>query len=452
MERLSLNPYVMNRMHPTAHSLPFSVSDSDMKRLAAGYTLQDLHQAGRLFIADHSSQAGLPLNADRYTGACTALLFIHPSSGDLMPLAIRLSPDSELVFTPLDSENDWMFAKMAFGMNGQIFHLATSHEVAEPVHQAAIRTMSGRHPIRAFLDRIIYRAYAVRPVGDEFLFNPGGFFDQSFSVQNAAGRQFATKLYHSSAGQFKSSQFHADLLGHGLLKCSYGPELQSFPFFEDVDPIVSVLQDFATAYVHAYYPSETHLAQDSELQEWIIEALDAAKVLDFVSSPLQSRDVLISILTHMSFLTGVGHHVLNSLTPGASSGLLPTHPAMFKKPLPTAKGQIDDIMSYIANEIEAVMQASLLVRFNRPLLEEQKGNLVSMWSDDKFLDGACQLVRHAQHQLSDKRQRVRQERPIAGDAVHLEIAGSEADSLLPQCLAMRDSVTTLGHCIGYVIS
>jgi len=64
---------------------------------------------------------------------------------------------SDLIFTPLDDDNDWLIAKMAFEMNdlfhGQIFHLSNTHDVAEPVHQAALRTLSKRHPVRGYLDR-----------------------------------------------------------------------------------------------------------------------------------------------------------------------------------------------------------------------------------------------------------------------------------------------------------
>lgn len=157
MERLSLNPYVVRRLHPEDDSLPFSL-DADVVRKISGVDgLSDLHASGRLFFADHSMQSKYPTNPGRWTAACSAYFFIHPQSGDFLPLAIRTNTGSDLVYTPLDDENDWTFAKMAFEMNdlfhGQIYHLATTHDVAEPVHQAALRTMSKRHPVRGFLDR-----------------------------------------------------------------------------------------------------------------------------------------------------------------------------------------------------------------------------------------------------------------------------------------------------------
>lgn len=82
---------------------------------------------------------------------------MHPTTGEFLPLAIKTNMGADLIYTPEDDENDWLFAKMAFEMNdlfhGQLFHLANTHDVAEPVHQAALRTLSKRHPVRGYLDR-----------------------------------------------------------------------------------------------------------------------------------------------------------------------------------------------------------------------------------------------------------------------------------------------------------
>lgn len=157
MERLSVNPYVVKRLHPAMQKLPFTVDDAVVLRLAAGLTLEQLHNAGRLFLADHSYQGKYPKMQGRHSAACSAYFYIHPLTGEFLPLAIKTNVGSDLVYTPFDTENDWLLAKMMFNMNdlfhGQIFHLANSHAVAEVVHQAALRTLSEKHPVRAYLDR-----------------------------------------------------------------------------------------------------------------------------------------------------------------------------------------------------------------------------------------------------------------------------------------------------------
>ena len=244
----------------------------------------------------------------------------------------------------------------------------------------------------------MYQAYAVRPVGDEVLFNPGGFFDQSFAMNNLGGRGLAGYLYARSAGFFQSSQFYADLRRRGLLDYPHGPALKSFPFFEDAQPMFESIHAFASAYVEAYYTNDMMLLQDAELQTWMLEAHAGAHVLDFPTFPLASRAVLADILAHLAFLAGVGHHVQNAATTGESSGLLPLHPSTFFRPLPQRKGDIAteaELMTYLHNDTEALKQASLLVRFNRPLLSEQKGDMIHMWAGEEFLSLVKVSVRQA---------------------------------------------------------
>lgn len=49
-------------------------------------------------------------------------------------------------------------------------------------------------------------------------------------------------------------------------------------------------------------------------------------------------------------------------------------------------------MPYLHNETQALKQASLLVRFNRPLVEGQKANLVNMCFGTDFLAHTCTAV------------------------------------------------------------
>lgn len=155
MERLSVNPFSTHRLRPD-DILPFQVDNDTVSRIA-GANLEELQQSGRLFLASHSYQANYKLQAGRYGAACDAYFYLHPKSNDFLPLAIKTNVGSNLTYTPLDGETDWLLAKLMFNSNdflhSQVFHLANSHAVAEIVYLAALRTLSARHPVRAFLDR-----------------------------------------------------------------------------------------------------------------------------------------------------------------------------------------------------------------------------------------------------------------------------------------------------------
>lgn len=159
MERLSVNSYSVRRLHPTADVLPFEI-DSVISRKVTGVDIRTLHRAGRLFYADHSYQARYPTVAGKYTAACSAYFYLHPVSSQFLPLAIKTNVGSDLIYTPLDDEKDWLLAKMMFNMNdlfhGQIFHLANSHAICEVVNLAALRTLGSDHPVMGLLDRRAY--------------------------------------------------------------------------------------------------------------------------------------------------------------------------------------------------------------------------------------------------------------------------------------------------------
>lgn len=156
MERLSVGPFSTHRLHPSKDRLPFTMDAAAVKEIT-GQSLEQLHATGRLFFADHSYQAKYALQSGRFAAACSAYFYIHPKSGDFLPLAIKTNVGNDLIYTPLDTKDDWLLAKMMFNNNdyffGQIFHLLNSHAVAEIVYLSALRTLSTRHPVRAFLDR-----------------------------------------------------------------------------------------------------------------------------------------------------------------------------------------------------------------------------------------------------------------------------------------------------------
>ncbi|KAF4815990.1 Manganese lipoxygenase [Colletotrichum siamense] len=402
MERLSINPYVVRRLNPESDILPFSVDANNVTYLT-GTTLDALFKSGSLFLADHSYQAEYTTQDGRYSAACQALFFLDQRSGQFLPLAIKTNVGSDLVYTPLDDPNDWLLAKIMYNVNdffhGQIYHLANSHAVAEIVNLAAIRTLSSRHPVFGLLQRLMFQAYAIRATGEVALFNPGGLFDQSFAFSNVYARKFATDFYPTVAGPFQANYFEEDLRARGLLNASYGPELSDFPFHEDGQKISSAIRRFIGTFVDTIYESDKVLNEDSELQAWITEANGPAKVIDFPSAPLNTRKQLVEILTHMAWLTGVSHHVLNQGEPFTTSGVLPLHPASLYAPVPTAKGGNKDLLPWLPNEQKSVEQISLLARFNRPKIVENNETLLHMFNVETLLSGTGEAVKAANEQF-----------------------------------------------------
>jgi arachidonate 15-lipoxygenase (second type)/8-lipoxygenase (S-type) len=155
MERLSLNPYSVKRLNPVLDKLSFDIDDSIAVGIT-GETTLSLLASGSLFYVDHRFQADLE-STGRYAAACDAFFYISPKTGDFLPLAVRTNIGSNLIYTPADTANDWLLAKIMFNLNdfwhSQFYHFAATHMVVEIVYEAAYRTLSDNHPVMALLNR-----------------------------------------------------------------------------------------------------------------------------------------------------------------------------------------------------------------------------------------------------------------------------------------------------------
>ncbi|KAK6585994.1 hypothetical protein PZA11_001051 [Diplocarpon coronariae] len=392
MERLSLNVFPLQRVK-VAGELPFEL-DQGISVDITGMELEVLKNEGRLFVVDHAYQSKYT-KSQRYGAACTALFFIHPSSGDFLPLAIKtnVGPSGGLIYTPLDSPDDWLLAKIMFNSNdlfhAQIFHLISSHVVAEIAHQSAIRTLSDEHPVMLLLERLMFQAYALRPVGAQVLFNEGGYFDQAFYINHVGAAEFVAEWY-PSVGRFQANYLETDLIARGLIRSASGPPLKHFPFLDDATAIRDGIETFIQSFVDIYYPSEGLITSDFELQAWLVEASTAAQVLDFPCAPVDevpnscSKKEIVDLLTHLAYLTGVQHHALNTGDPVTSQGALPFTPASLYAPLPTSKN-VSSLISFLPPASDALFQIYLLAIFNRPQYEAQNKTLMWQFSDAEFL-------------------------------------------------------------------
>lgn len=166
MQRLSNSPYQIRRLRNASDELPFTIDDATSTEIS-GMSLSQLLEEGRLFYADYRDQIGLE-SSGRFAAACDAYFYINATSGDFLPLAIRTNAGSSLIYTPLDSPNDWLLAKIMYNVDdfwfSQWTHLAATHEVVQIVWMAAIRSLSREHPIYAILNRgmscfLAYRWY-----------------------------------------------------------------------------------------------------------------------------------------------------------------------------------------------------------------------------------------------------------------------------------------------------
>ncbi|KAI5803648.1 lipoxygenase [Geopyxis carbonaria] len=389
-QRLAGNAFVLRRLRPR-DSVPFTIHDKHARRITGGDTVRALQRSGRLFVASHAYAATPRFRSHLIPGrdlaACTALFYQHHSTHQLLPLAIRTGVGANLTYTPLDAAADWTLAKTAYNANdlfhGQVYHLAASHAMAEIVATAALRSLAPSHPVLAVLDRVLHRAFAIRPVGARILFNPGGRWDGVFAVNSFAAAEHVTAVYATeAAGSFAQGMLHADFAARGLVDAPLGPRLRVSPFYDDAVRLQSIIRSWVSAWVRHWYASDRAVASDPELAAWCSEANGPAGVRDFPRA-FRTRAALVDALTHVAYLTGVQHHALNQGAPFAVSGVLGLHPAALWAPMPVAKG-VASVAPWLPRPQMAVAQVALLALFNRPPESIRNETLREMFSDPRL--------------------------------------------------------------------
>ncbi|KAJ4417863.1 hypothetical protein N0V82_005920 [Gnomoniopsis sp. IMI 355080] len=384
MERLANAAFSVQRL-AAGTSLPFNVDDTITKNIS-GFTLAELLAAGRLFYADHTDQVNLAATSDKYGAACSAYFYIA-SSGEFLPLAIRTNVGADLVYTPADDAEDWLLAKIMFNINDffytQVYHLAATHEVIQISWMAAIRTLSTVHPIHGLLNRLTYEVFAINPLASTLLFANGGFFDQILPFTGAAAQGYNTDLYFNGSGSFQANYFQTNLRARGLINPSVGPELSSFPYYEDASVIYSALETFMIAFVKSYYTSDSVVKSDTELQAWASEANGDAEMIDFPTS-ITTVDQLVDILTHFAHLSSTVHHAINTNELLSLSATFPMHPGALYKPIPTTKGNTS-VVDFLPPLDKVLVQFELDALFARPTLADSNRSLLNMFNDATFL-------------------------------------------------------------------
>ncbi|CAJ2501663.1 Uu.00g045160.m01.CDS01 [Anthostomella pinea] len=276
---------------------------------------------------------------------------------------------------------------MIFNVNdffhSQMFHLVVTHDVSEAVHQAALHTLSERHPVMGYSSRV---------VGEKLCFDEGGHWDKRFYVNNKGCRKYVSNNWPTH-GKYQAGYLETDFQARGLINKDGKSPFKSFPFFQDALEIRKTYQAFFASFVDSYYSHDSDVKKDTELQNWIKEATKA-DVQDFPSE--LDKKSLVEVLTHFGFIVSVVHHGLNGGDPMGSKATLPFHLPALYAPLPKEKG-VTDLMPFLPPPMEAVQLIGFLASFNRPFYQTQKTKRTMEYAFDEDEDTTHQLKR-----LNDK--------------------------------------------------
>uniref|UniRef100_A0A8C3YHY6 Arachidonate 15-lipoxygenase B n=1 Tax=Catagonus wagneri TaxID=51154 RepID=A0A8C3YHY6_9CETA len=358
-----LNPVLIRRCRCLPENFP--VTDAMVAPvLGPGTSLQaelEVRSSGSLYLVDHAILSGLrssDINGrPQFVAAPLTLLHQRPG-GPLLPLAIQLTqipgPDSP-IFLPSDSAEDWLLAKTwvrnsEFLVHEMVTHLLRTHFVMEAFFVSLLRQLPMCHPIfKLLLPHFRYTIY-INIQARTDLFAPGKLLDQ---VRALGGL--------GSGGLAEGAVTYRSLcLPHQLADRDI-QDLAHYYYRDDalriwiVNPLSKI--------VGIYYPDDSAVSRDVELQAWVREIFQQGFLScasSGVPSSLDSCAGLIEYLTMVIFNCSAQHAAVNS-GQFDFSAWMPNVPTTMRLPPPTSKGQTSLVASL--PEVNATCHTLVLLSF-----------------------------------------------------------------------------------------
>uniref|UniRef100_A0A8C2ZF71 Uncharacterized protein n=1 Tax=Cyclopterus lumpus TaxID=8103 RepID=A0A8C2ZF71_CYCLU len=400
-----LNPKVIKRCSELPPNFP--VTEEMVKPfLEEGSSLQEEVKKGNIFLSDQKKMEGIPPRA--YNGkplhvtAGLCLLYLNPEN-KLMPIAIQLHQqpsEQNPIFLPSDSETDWLLAKMFIknvdSMDHEaVQHLMKTHFLAEVYTVAALRSFSGIHPLYKLLIPHFQYTLFINTDGRPTLFGPDG----ALSIVCSLGYDGLTELMRRALSEttYSSLCLPEDITARGL------ESIPNFYYRDDGLKLWDIINSFVKAVVEYYYPSDSEVRKDNELQEWISEIFTHGflgnKASGFPES-FHTVEEVIKFITMVIFTVTVQHAAVNNGQFDYYS-CVPNISLLLRKPPPTTKGQssMETILETLPNVGETVNFEAMVC-----LLSETYSDMVPMGSypDERFQEPAPkQMIKEFQAELSN---------------------------------------------------
>lgn len=362
------NPCVIERCDELPKNFPVT-NDMVKDFLDRGMDLEKEIKTGHVYIVDCKILQGIKRGGEdgrskyRSYSADPLCLFYVKRSGDLVPIAIQLfqqPSDNNPIWTPNDSEYDWLFAKMWLrNADHQIHqmgtHLTKTHLVMEAFAVASWRQLPSVHPVFQFLFPHLRSVMAINTIGREKLIAEGGIVDKTLSVGGGGHIQLIEKTYKSF--KFEMLSFPDMLKRRGVEDAK---KLPNYYYRDDGLRMWSAISDFIADLVSIFYRTDDDVSRDHELQSWVKDIHENGFPTreedvdhDFPKN-LQSREQLIHVLTSIVFTCTCQHAAVN-FSQMEITAFVPNVPPVMRLPPPTRKSQanLKMIMETLPNKSQA---------------------------------------------------------------------------------------------------
>lgn len=312
-----------------------ALDDATLARLLPpGQTLEGMLAQGLLYVVDQPILQGFPQVRDHVTAVPTCLFFADLAGGRLMPLAVKLAPEPDApVFTPLDPPGLWLAVKTFANQADLIVHVAVQHFLRmhfamEVVYVAMCRSLSVRHPLRAFVAPHFYLHV---------------FADQNVRAHILKDTDWWLVRKAWPTWSFADLDVPEDFRRRGV----DDPErLPNFHFRDESLALWGLYRSHVEGIVTTLYASDADVSADEELQAWWTELRDPrfGGVNDLpgdADGHLTRRESVTALLTRVLF-TVTSRHSHNTNLGRQYYAYTPNTPLFLTLPLPVGKAEVDE--------------------------------------------------------------------------------------------------------------
>ncbi|KNA19536.1 hypothetical protein SOVF_060820 [Spinacia oleracea] len=336
-----------------------SITREQIEMYMDGYSTDKALKNNRLYILDHHDSLMPYLrrinSTPTKTYASRTILFLK-YDGTLKPLAIELSlphPQGDKhgavsqVYTPAEEGVEasvWQLAKAYAAVNDSgvhqlITHWLYTHAVIEPFIIATNRQLSVLHPIHKLLQPHFRDTMNINALARQILINAGGVLERTVFPAKFA-MELSSFVYKTWV--FTDEALPTDLLKRGVaVEDSSHPHglkllIEDYPFAVDGLEIWFAIETWVNDYCSFYYPTDSLVERDSEVQSWWNEIRNVGHG-DKKNEPwwveMKTRHDLTSTCTIIIWVASALHAAVN-FGQYPYAGYLPNRPTVSRRFMP----------------------------------------------------------------------------------------------------------------------
>ncbi|MDB5385736.1 MAG: lox 1 [Planctomycetaceae bacterium] len=337
------NPVMLKRLKALDERMPIT---NEMFRIASPLdSLEAALAEGRLYLADYAQLDGAELgnfpNGQKYLYAPLALFVISGPKKELLPVAIQCqqkpAPDNPIM-TPDDGYN-WQIAKTIVdtadsNVHEASTHLGRTHLAMEAFVVSSYRQLAKNHPLARLLWPHFEGTLAINKAAWQHLIAEKGAVDKLMGGSIKTSRQVAVQ-------GVQSIRVMRDLLPLTFEQRGVDDReaFPNYPYRDDALLYWDAIHEWVNAYLRLYYPNDTEIQRDTELQAWSRElASDNGGRIKGLPNDgaIQRIEELIDVTTFVIYTCSVQHAAVNFPQYDCMS-YAPNMPCAGYRPAPTSK-------------------------------------------------------------------------------------------------------------------